>query len=162
MCVFSELYQSLQQLPAAAVTSVSVQSDWGRFLYDAFSLCEHPLTVGIVETLTVVNCCIFSLNSTDGQSEVRSASTATKPSWCSWFTCAHICYQELWSLSRFLLIPEHIFIAITICKNILVGLTGQRDSGSWSRCHYWRLSHSHLTAASCRQRNNKSVIYHQE
>ena len=27
VCVFSELYQSLQQLPAAAVSSVSVQSD---------------------------------------------------------------------------------------------------------------------------------------
>ena len=104
-CVFSELYQSLQQLPAAAVSSVSVQSDWGRFLYDAFSLCEHILTVGIVETLTVVNCCIFSLNSTDGQSEVRVWSTACKTNWNPWCSSGSIVNEKFRSFSISLLVP---------------------------------------------------------
>ena len=39
-------------------------------------------TVRIVETLTVINCCIFTLGAVDGQREVSAASTATKPSWC--------------------------------------------------------------------------------
>ena len=82
---------------AAAVASCcnsseSLQSDWGRFLYDHKSLCEHITTADTVKTLTVINCCIFNLNSTDGQSEVRAASTATKPSWCVWMACAHISY----------------------------------------------------------------------
>ncbi len=140
---------------AAAVASCcnsseSLQSDWGRFLYDQKSLCEHWTTV--LETLTVINCCIFSLNSTDAQSEGSPASTATKPSWSSWYTCAHRIYEELWRLSRFLLIPAHTIIPITISVNSLVDITGESDSGSWSKCHCWRLSHSHLSAASCTQK----------
>ena len=140
---------------AAAVSSccnssVCLQSDWRRFLYDYKSLCERPGTTYAVQTLTVVNCCIFSLNSTDGQSEVRAASTATKPSWCSWMSDADCSYQQLWRLSRFLLIPEHT-LTISAASNSLAGCTLQSGSGSWSKCHYWRLSHSHLTAASCRQ-----------
>ena len=93
--LISTLWFSLASRGAAAhtateVSSVSVQSDWGRFLYDGFSLCEHPLTVGIVETLTVVNCCIFSLNSTDGQSEGRVWSTACKTTWNPWCSTVSI------------------------------------------------------------------------
>ena len=105
VCVFSELYQSLQELPAAAVSSVSVQSDWGRFLYNTFSLCEHILTVDIMLTLTVVNCCIFSLNSTDGQSEVRVWSTAWKTIWNPWFLSGSRVNEQFRSFSISLLVP---------------------------------------------------------
>jgi len=101
-----------------------------------------------MKTLTVVNCCIFSLQSSDGHREVRAASTATKPRFCSWFKCAHMFYQELWRLSRFLLIPGRQW-PIAIIGN---SFTGESDGGSWSRCLDCRLSHSHLTAASCTQK----------
>ena len=82
---------------AAAVASCcnsseSLQSDWGRFLYDHKSLCVDINTGSRWYIQTVINCCIFSLNSTDAHWEGRLASTSTEPSWCSWFTCAHIFY----------------------------------------------------------------------
>ncbi|XP_071000565.1 immunoglobulin lambda-like polypeptide 5 [Oncorhynchus clarkii lewisi] len=49
--------------PKAANTEV-LKCQEQRFLYVYKSLCEHITTV---ETLTVVNCCIFSLDSTDVQ-----------------------------------------------------------------------------------------------
>ena len=132
---------------SAAVESDQFLSSWGRFLYDVVSLCEREAAT----LLTVVNSWIFSLNSTDGQREVRAASTATEPIWCFWFRCAHKTYQELWSLSSFLLVPVHRLVSIIKCANRFAGFTGECDSGSWSWCHYWRLSHSHLTTASCRK-----------
>uniref|UniRef100_A0A3B3HYV0 Immunoglobulin C1-set domain-containing protein n=1 Tax=Oryzias latipes TaxID=8090 RepID=A0A3B3HYV0_ORYLA len=49
----------------------SVSSLNCRFLYDCFSLCEREFAVDVEFTQTVINCCIFSLNFTDGQSEIR-------------------------------------------------------------------------------------------
>ncbi len=59
-------------------------SDWPRFLYDSLSLCEHIVTVDVVITLTVIMSSIFSLDSTDGQSEITVRSTATESRWNSW------------------------------------------------------------------------------
>ncbi len=39
-------------------------------MYDSLSLCEHSFTVDLMVTLTVIISCIFSLDSTDGQSEI--------------------------------------------------------------------------------------------
>ncbi len=50
----------------------SVKIDWRRFLYDSLSLCEHITTDMI--TLTVIMSSIFSLDSTDLQSEISSIS----------------------------------------------------------------------------------------
>jgi len=47
-------------------------------LYDSLSLCEHMFTVDIVITLTVIMSSIFSLDSTDAQSEITVRSTATE------------------------------------------------------------------------------------
>ncbi len=67
------------------LSAVSVQSLWCtlRFLYDSLSLCEHIFTVDPVYTLTVIISCIFSLDSTDGQSEITVRSTATESRWSS-------------------------------------------------------------------------------
>ncbi len=65
-------------------------SDWPRFLYDSLSLCEHTITrtrattFSAMKTLTVIMSSIFSLDSTDGQSEITVRSTATESRWSSW------------------------------------------------------------------------------
>ncbi len=74
-------------------------SDWPRFLYDSLSLCEHTTTV---ITLTVIMSSIFSLDSTDGQSEITVRSTATESRWSSWLKGVHPINQEFRSFSRFL------------------------------------------------------------
>ncbi len=84
-------------------------SDWPRFLYDSLSLCEHIVTVknttDIMKTLTVIMSSIFSLDSTDGQSEITVRSTATESRWSSWLKGACIINQEFRSFSRFLWVP---------------------------------------------------------
>ncbi len=83
-------------------------SDWRRFLYDSLSLCEHTITrtrdttFSAVETLTVIMSSIFSLDSTDGQSEITVRSTATESRWSSWLKLFYIFNQEFRSFSRFL------------------------------------------------------------
>ncbi len=75
-------------------------SDWPRFLYDSLSLCEHITTA--VKTLTVIMSSIFSLDSTDGQSEITVRSTATESRWSSWLEGVCIINQAFRSFSRFL------------------------------------------------------------
>ncbi len=77
-------------------------SDWPRFLYDSLSLCEHPATTDIVCTQTVIMSSIFSLDSTDGQSEITVRSTATESRWSSWLKGVCSINQEFRSFSRFL------------------------------------------------------------
>ncbi len=78
-------------------------SDWPRFLYDSLSLCEHITTTDTVETLTVIMSSIFSLDSTDGQSEISCRwSTATESRWSSWLETVCVINQEFRSFSRFL------------------------------------------------------------
>ncbi len=77
-------------------------SDWPRFLYDSLSLCEHITTVS---TLTVIMSSIFSLDSTDGQSEITVRSTATESRWSSWLKGVCSINQEFRSFSRFLWVP---------------------------------------------------------
>ncbi len=96
-CSISQLYQCSH-----------CDSDWRRFLYDSLSLCEHIFTVDIVFTLTVIISCIFSLDSTDGQSEIFSStccSTATESRLSSWLEAVYVINEEFRSFSRFLLIP---------------------------------------------------------
>ncbi|XDV52360.1 hypothetical protein PO909_021094, partial [Leuciscus waleckii] len=73
-----------------------------RFLYDSLSLCEHIFTVDPVFTLTVIISCIFSLDSTDGQSKITARSTATESRWSSSITVVYVINQEFRSFSRFL------------------------------------------------------------
>uniref|UniRef100_A0A8C2GZL7 Ig-like domain-containing protein n=1 Tax=Cyprinus carpio TaxID=7962 RepID=A0A8C2GZL7_CYPCA len=73
-----------------------------RFLYDSLSLCEHLATTRTVVTLTVIISCIFSLDSTDGESEINVRSTATESRWSSSVTVCCIIYEEFRSFSRFL------------------------------------------------------------
>ncbi len=77
-------------------------SDWPRFLYDSLSLCEHIFAVDDMKTLTVIMSSIFSLDSTDGQSEITVRSTATESRWSSWLKGACSINQEFRSFSRFL------------------------------------------------------------
>ncbi len=83
-------------------------SDWPRFLYDSLSLCEHTITrtrattFSAVETLTVIMSSIFSLDSTDGQSEITVRSTATESRWSSSVQFFSFVNQEFRSFSRFL------------------------------------------------------------
>ena len=90
-CSISQLYQCSH-----------CDSDWRRFLYDSLSLCEHIVTVDHMETLTVIISCIFSLDSTDGQSEITDRSTATESRWSSSVTACCKIYEEFRSFSRFL------------------------------------------------------------
>ncbi len=81
-------------------------SDWPRFLYDSLSLCEHIVTVknttDIMITLTVIMSSIFSLDSTDGQSEITVRSTATESRWSSSVEFVSFVNQEFRSFSRIL------------------------------------------------------------
>ncbi len=78
-------------------------SDWPRFLYDSLSLCEHTFTVYVVCTLTVIMSSIFSLDSTDGQSEISPRwSAATESRWNSWLAAVCCINQEFRSLSWFI------------------------------------------------------------
>ncbi len=84
-------------------------SDWPRFLYDSLSLCEHTTThtgtiriCSAVKTLTVIMSSIFSLDSTDGQSEITVRSTATESRWSSWLKGVCCINQEFRSFSGFL------------------------------------------------------------
>ncbi len=77
-------------------------SDWPRFLYDSLSLCEHIFAVDDMKTLTVIMSSIFSLDSTDGQSEIGLRSTATESRWSSWLKGVCPINQEFRSFSRFL------------------------------------------------------------
>ncbi len=77
-------------------------SDWQRFLYDSLSLCEHIVTADVVFTHTVIVSSIFSLDSTDGQSEITVRSTATESRWSSSVAVRYSIYEEFRSFSRFL------------------------------------------------------------
>ncbi len=83
-------------------------SDWPRFLYDSLSLCEHITTTDTVETLTVIMCSIFSLDSTDLQSEISSTlcSIPTESTGTATIEIIYLMNDEFRSFSRFLLIPS--------------------------------------------------------
>ena len=66
-------------------------------------------------TLAVVISCIFSLDSTDGQSEITSISTATESRRSARPTMATPVNQEFWRLSRYLMIP--------VQTNAVIGIT---------------------------------------
>ncbi len=77
-------------------------SDWnGGFCTDSLSLCETQLPPLWI-TLTVIMSSIFSLDSTDGQSEITVRSTATESRWSSWLEAVCQINQEFRSFSRFL------------------------------------------------------------
>jgi len=93
-----------------------------RFLYDVVSLCEWEA----VTLLTVINSCIFRLNSTDCESEVSSRSTSTETTWNSRLaTCSRV-DQEFWRFSILLEVP------VEACANTWTGFTSDRDSLTWS------------------------------
>ena len=94
-----------------------------RFLYDVVSLCEREA----VMLLTVINSCIFSLNSTDCQSEVSLLCFCSKTFWNPRLTCCGIINQKFRSFSRFLKIP------VNVITYKCAGFTSDRDSLSWSR-----------------------------
>ncbi len=81
-------------------------SDWPRFLYDSLSLCEHPATTDRVCTQTVIMSSIFSLDSTDGQSEISSTSFSipTESTGTATIEIIYSSNDEFRSFSRFLLI----------------------------------------------------------
>ncbi len=89
-------------------------SDWPRFLYDSLSLCEHKITLTVIiricstmKTLTVIMSNIFSLDSTDGQSEISSTffSIPTESTGTAIIEIIYLMNDEFRSFSRFLLIP---------------------------------------------------------
>ena len=91
-------------------------------LSNVVSLCEWPS----VTLLTIIDSYIFSLNSTDGQSEISPRYTCTETIWNSRLTNCCIINQEFRSFSRFLKIPVNV---ITYAST---GFTSNGDSLSWS------------------------------
>ncbi len=83
-------------------------SDWPRFLYDSLSLCEHKITVDFMYTLTVIMSNIFSLDSTDGQSEISPFifSIPTESTGTATIEIIYSINDEFRSFSMFLLIPS--------------------------------------------------------
>ncbi len=131
----------------------SVQSPWRRFLYDSLSLCDHPATTDIVCTLTVIMSSIFSLDSTDGQSEICSiiCSIATESRWSSWLLCSNAKNEEFRSFSRFLQIPVETGATTPwTFSNSSASLTVYSNCFSWlnSFCR-GSLSHRNLSCSSC-------------
>ena len=128
------------------ISTVTVQSDWGRFLYGSVSLCYHPDTVGVVNTLTVVISCIFSLDSTDGQSEVTPWSTATESRWYPRVTGTNEICKEFRRFSEFLLIPgQPLSMCITVYCT--AGLTAETDWVThWNSFHCRSLGHCDLAS----------------
>ena len=120
--------------------STMFQSDqflfsWGRFLYGAESLCKREA----VMLLTEVVSCIFSLNSTDCQSEVSLMRCCTKTVWNSRLKGCGIINQEFRSFSGFLKVP------VNIVTDKRTGFTSDRDSLSWNNRLSWRLSQDDLS-----------------
>ncbi len=138
-------------------------SDWPRFLYDSLSLCEHPATTDIVSTLTVIMSSIFSLDSTDGQSEISLRSTATESRWSSWLKGACSINQEFRSFSRFLWVPVESMLSTITAGWITVKCTGYSDWLSSLSEQRWGLSHCHLPNRFCQMRkirNHKHIYKH--
>ncbi len=128
-------------------------SDWPRFLYDSLSLCEHITIVDPVSTLTVIMSSIFSLDSTDGQSEICSiiCSIATESRWSSWLLCSNAKNEEFRSFSRFLQIPVETGATTPwTFSNSSVSLTVYSNCFSWLNSFCWgSLSHRNLSCSSC-------------
>ena len=107
---------------------------WSLFLYDCFSLCEHVFAVDVVITLTVINCCIFSLNSTDGQSEVRVWSTKTiRNSRMAAISTGH---EELRSFSSFWVNHHQQLVELGLTLHLMETVcpaTTDWDPGVWVR-----------------------------
>ena len=101
-------------------------------MYGSVSLCEHPGAAGVVETLAVVISCIFSLNSTDGQSEITSRSTTSKSRWSARLALVRKYNQEFRRLSRYLMVPVQIVAIIVVVVDSTAGFTVQSDSLSRS------------------------------
>ena len=136
-----------------------VEPDWGRFLYGALSLCEHPVTYN-VETLTVVNSCILSLDITDGQSEVTVSSTATESGWSPRLKCCGVFDYEFRSCSRFLLVPEQVRAWFPCIIHITAGFTVESDWSSLLNSFHCRsLSHSDLSIWLCSENRKDSEKY---
>ncbi len=131
----------------------SVQSPWRRFLYDSLSLCEHSITVYPVYTLTVIMSSIFSLDSTDGQSEICSisCSTATESRWSSWLPGSNVINEAFRSFSRFLQIPGETGATTPwTISNSSASLTVYSNCFSWlNSCCWGSLSHRNLSCSSC-------------
>ncbi len=135
-------------------------SDWPRFLYDSLSLCEHTITLtdtsricSTVITLTVIMSSIFSLDSTDGQSEITVRSTATESRWSSWLKGACSINQEFRSFSRFLWVPSKTLLSTTTADWITANFTGYSDWLSSLSEQRWGLSHGHLPNRFWQMRN---------
>ncbi len=132
-------------------------SDWPRFLYDSLSLCEHIASSG-VETQTVIMSSIFSLDSTDGQSEITVRSTATESRWSSWLKHFYIFNQEFRSFSSFLWIPRITHPPPTIPEHICAGFTADFDCFFWSSCCRWgTLSDADLSSTLWNTTRRKST-----
>ncbi len=109
---------------------------WRRFLYDSLSLCE-PGATDVVATLTIKMSSIFSLDSTDGQSEITVRSNATESRWSSWLAAVCKINQEFRSFSRFLEVPAGIMTLWTITEHICAGFTVDFDCFFWLSCCRW-------------------------
>ncbi len=139
-------------------------SDWRRFLYDSLSLCEHIITrtttiriCSAVKTLTIIMSSIFSLDSTDGQSEITVRSTATESRWSSWLKGACSINQEFRSFSRFLWVPAQK-VCPRITEHICAGFTADFDCFSWSSCCRWgTLSDADLSSTLWNTTRRKST-----
>ncbi len=145
-------------------------SDWPRFLYDSLSLCEHITTLTLiiricsaVKSLTVIMSSIFSLDSTDGQSEITVRSTATESRWSSWLKGACSINQTFRSFSRFLWVPAETLLSTTTADWITANFTGYSDWLSSLSEQRWGLSHCHLPNRFWQMRkirNNKHIYKH--
>ena len=120
----------------AAVESDQFLSSWGRFLYDALTLCERIAAT----LLTVVNSCIFTQDPTDGQSVLRTRSCPSKTTWNPWLTIISVVDQELRSFPRFLKVP------VEVATNTCAGCTADGDGLSWlNRLRSRRLSQNDVS-----------------
>ena len=95
-------------------------------MYTSLTLWEHPVIIDLMSTLTKVISCIFSLDITDGQSEVRSRSTAPESVWNTGLSTVNVVDQEFRSFSRFLLKPGQLLIIPSI-GHISAGSTVDGD-----------------------------------
>ncbi len=106
---------------------------------------------------------IFSLDSTDGQSEITVRSTATESRWSSWLKGACSINQAFRSFSRFLWVPAETLLSTTTADWITVKCTGYRDWLSSLSEQRWGLSHCHLPNRFWQMRkirNHKHIYKH--
>ena len=101
LCSLNQFWWGLS-IVCSCSTPFHPQSHWGRFLYGSESLCQRVVTV-VAQTVIISS--IFSLNTTDGQSVLRTRAAATESRRRSWVEIWYIIYKRFRSLSRFLQVP---------------------------------------------------------